>query len=51
MMKQVFEQINLMKNVTTEDDHLYVHLVTHSHDDVGWLKTVEEYFEGTKNDI
>ncbi len=24
-----------------------VHLVPHSHDDVGWVKTVQEYFEGT----
>ena len=29
------------------DDTIYVHLIPHSHDDVGWLKTVEEYFEGT----
>ena len=28
-----------------------MHLVSHSHDDVGWLKTVDQYFFGAKNDI
>ena len=27
---------------------LTVHVIPHSHDDVGWLKTVDEYFTGAK---
>jgi hypothetical protein len=30
---------------------LTVHVIPHSHDDVGWLKTVDEYFSGTKYNI
>ena len=26
--------------------HLTVHLVAHTHDDVGWLKTYEQYYTG-----
>ncbi|KAG0483110.1 hypothetical protein HPP92_011194 [Vanilla planifolia] len=32
-------------------DKLNVHLVAHSHDDVGWLKTVDQYFVGSNNSI
>ena len=32
-------------------DHLYVHICPHSHDDVGWLKTVDEYFTGSAQKI
>lgn len=28
---------------------LNVHIVAHSHDDVGWLKTVDEYYSGTND--
>lgn len=30
---------------------LNVHLVAHSHDDVGWLKTVDQYYVGSNNII
>ncbi|XP_057699367.1 lysosomal alpha-mannosidase [Corythoichthys intestinalis] len=36
---------------TTNTAMLNVHLVPHTHDDVGWLKTVDQYFYGDRNDI
>jgi hypothetical protein len=28
------------------DEKLTIHMIHHTHDDVGWLKTVDEYFTG-----
>ncbi|OQV16536.1 Lysosomal alpha-mannosidase [Hypsibius exemplaris] len=28
-----------------------VHLISHTHDDVGWLKTIDQYYYGAKSDI
>ena len=33
-----------------EDRFLTIHVVPHSHDDVGWLKTTNEYFDGSRKD-
>lgn len=30
---------------------IHVHLVPHSHDDMGWLKNIDEYFYGMKSTI
>jgi len=47
--KEWLEQLEA--NFSARNDHLFVHIIPHSHDDVGWLKTVDAYFTGSDQDI
>ncbi|CAF1146005.1 unnamed protein product [Rotaria sordida] len=34
-----------------DPDKLNVHIVAHTHDDVGWLKTIDQYYYGSRSEI
>lgn len=30
-------------------DHINIHVISHSHNDLGWVKTVLEYYNGSRH--
>ena len=45
------EQIKAERAAANDPEHIFVHMISHSHDDVGWLKTVDEYFTGASQSV
>lgn len=49
-VKAIREKQSQNGHSAASNDPLIVHVIPHSHDDVGWLKTVDEYFTGANYD-
>ena len=41
----------LMARLDEAQEQVTVHMIAHTHDDPGWLKTVDEYYSGTNNGV
>ncbi len=42
---------NDYKDIKYPSDKLNVHIISHTHDDPGWLKTADEYYYGSNSTI
>ena len=50
-VKAIREKHPVNEHFAKAEKPLTVHVIPHSHDDVGWLKTVDEYFTGAMYEI
>jgi len=51
LLSSLFVLIFALPPKEPELPQLNVHIIAHTHDDVGWLKTVDEYFYGANSSI
>ena len=50
-MKSLLAEREAMVARGENPEPLTIHLVPHTHDDIGWLKTIDEYYSGTDMSI
>lgn len=48
MEKHTKPELPEVKGRTNQDKKLTVHMIAHTHNDMGWLKTYNDYFSGSE---
>ncbi|XP_072947018.1 lysosomal alpha-mannosidase-like [Epargyreus clarus] len=51
VLRETEEKCGYESCTQAKEGVLNVHIVPHTHDDVGWLKTVDQYYFGSRNNI
>jgi hypothetical protein len=44
LMAEKIHPVPYERRERSSNDRIQAHIIAHTHDDVGWLKTVDEYF-------
>ena len=51
MSKKNKPKVPEQKKRPTQDQKVTVHIIPHTHTDVGWTKTIDEYYSGFENKV